>query len=734
MSMMLAEERRLLYRLLLLSFLIGGGIVFADTAANAQFVATVGAAQLPLTYIIASVAVIITGFLYTRSQRYLTLRQLIAGVMFILLLGTIIVWVGLTFFDSVPLVYGGLVWFRHVKMFGEIAFWTAAGSLLTLSQGKRMFGIVSTGKVLAEISAYFAVPLLVRGIGNVNLLLLSASLLGAATVLLLSLLRDYTAKVHTDEAQMRKTPSRYVWLIYLIVGLPAIGFFLIGFNFYTQAGIRFESAEQLAAFFGIFAGVMSIVVLLVNATMSARVLQRYGLVSVLAIRPIVLLLLTLPMIFAGNTVTLMFVLAMAMRFSDTLLYGSTHRPASAMLYQPLSPDVRVRVQGVAEGIVIALALGIAGVMLLVVGPDRVNLNAVLIIFVMACMLMALIALARAYPKTLQRALHKRFLTDAPFGLVFAPPTTAGADPLTTQLEQTLKDATVVLAAREAISEPLLFRAINENLTGIEDRVFELLATRYEPQTVRQVRDNLYLVDKRDIAVELGETLLSAEHRQLFAPLLRYHDGKRRLRDLSARFDTPERDETEWIRWLLTTKHIQPFSEWVQLVAAHVAQNTPALKGIAPKPDAQGGLPLVEKVTTLRNVSLFATTPDHILAQVGALLDEVSLHAGETIFEQGDLGTSMYIIVKGQMRAHADGHTLNYLNENDVFGEMAVLDPEARVASISAETDTLLLKLDQGPLFELMELRPEVSRGIIRVLSRHLRARVADINEIRQQKI
>lgn len=144
------------------------------------------------------------------------------------------------------------------------------------------------------------------------------------------------------------------------------------------------------------------------------------------------------------------------------------------------------------------------------------------------------------------------------------------------------------------------------------------------------------------------------------------------------------------------------------------------------------LSTVEKIIILKTVDIFTGTPDSILAEVAALLQEVELQAGDTIFDKGGPGDCMYIIVTGEVQAHDEGHTLNHLGEGDVFGEMAVLDPEPRVASISALEDTLLLRLDQEPFYELMEDRIEVARGIIRVLSGHLRNRVRDVTEVKTQ--
>jgi CRP-like cAMP-binding protein len=58
--------------------------------------------------------------------------------------------------------------------------------------------------------------------------------------------------------------------------------------------------------------------------------------------------------------------------------------------------------------------------------------------------------------------------------------------------------------------------------------------------------------------------------------------------------------------------------------------------------------------------------------------------------------------------------------------------EARVASITAIEDSQLLRLEREPFYELMEDRIEVARGIIQVLSRRLRDRIRDVNELRSR--
>jgi CRP-like cAMP-binding protein len=139
--------------------------------------------------------------------------------------------------------------------------------------------------------------------------------------------------------------------------------------------------------------------------------------------------------------------------------------------------------------------------------------------------------------------------------------------------------------------------------------------------------------------------------------------------------------------------------------------------------------LLEKMLVLKSVALFAGTPDEVLVAIAGLLGEEEYRAGQNIFAKGDQGSSMYIIVRGLVAVRDGPRTLNELGERAVFGEMTMLDPEPRVATVTALEDTLLLRLDHGPFYELLADRAEVAEGIIRLLAGYVRARVDDMSRL-----
>lgn len=133
---------------------------------------------------------------------------------------------------------------------------------------------------------------------------------------------------------------------------------------------------------------------------------------------------------------------------------------------------------------------------------------------------------------------------------------------------------------------------------------------------------------------------------------------------------------------------------------------------------------IEKVAILKSVNIFAETPDYVLASVATIVDEVDVAPGETFIHEGDLGDCMYVIIDGEVRVHNGDKTILTLGPGKSVGELAVLDPEPRVASVSALQDTHLFRIDKDAFDEVMVDRPEIAIGIIRALCQRVRMTTA----------
>src|SRR5262245_45350096 len=93
--------------------------------------------------------------------------------------------------------------------------------------------------------------------------------------------------------------------------------------------------------------------------------------------------------------------------------------------------------------------------------------------------------------------------------------------------------------------------------------------------------------------------------------------------------------------------------------------------------------LIEKVIVLKSLSIFAETRETILAEIAHLIKEVEVPKDAEIFQEGEVGDSMYIIFRGTVRIHKGDRTLAIFNEKDFFGELSLLDTETRSASATA---------------------------------------------------
>ena len=136
----------------------------------------------------------------------------------------------------------------------------------------------------------------------------------------------------------------------------------------------------------------------------------------------------------------------------------------------------------------------------------------------------------------------------------------------------------------------------------------------------------------------------------------------------------------------------------------------------------GSLGLVERVAALHRVQMFAGIPGRVLAAVAEAAVEERASQGEVLMEEGAVEAHLYAIVEGRVRVHRDGRALGELGPGATVGELAVLVPAPRSASVTALEPTLVLRVDQPVFDELLVEWPELAHGVIEELVSRLRAR------------
>ncbi len=133
---------------------------------------------------------------------------------------------------------------------------------------------------------------------------------------------------------------------------------------------------------------------------------------------------------------------------------------------------------------------------------------------------------------------------------------------------------------------------------------------------------------------------------------------------------------------------------------------------------------IERVAVLQRVGLFSSVPGHLLVGVARILEEVHVPAGATLIERGALEDWLFVVASGRVRAHVGERTLGERGPGGVVGELAVLAPAPRSASVTALEPTLVLRLRRRPFEELLDDRTEIARAVIAALASQLQ-KVAD---------
>lgn len=130
--------------------------------------------------------------------------------------------------------------------------------------------------------------------------------------------------------------------------------------------------------------------------------------------------------------------------------------------------------------------------------------------------------------------------------------------------------------------------------------------------------------------------------------------------------------------------------------------------------------IIEKILLLKNSDIFKTCNEVDLIDIASICIENYFDKGVNIFKKGDQGNCMYFIHSGQVSIHDGEHQLAVLSENEIFGELSLLDSESRSASATALTDCILLKIEQELFYDVVATNSDILKGIMRTLCRRLR--------------
>jgi len=323
--------------------------------------------------------------------------------------------------------------------------------------------------------------------------------------------------------------------------------------------------------------------------------------------------------------------------------------------------------------------------------------------------------------------------------------------------------TQALQSRLAGGGQRIVEALENELRAIKRRLILLLSFVFDRHVMERVRDHLSLRTSAHTAnaIEILELTVGPALARRIVPIFEFKDViipavstninhvTASLGDgLASIIVDPAGGHSSWTRACaiqLASVHVggdlnaslaraasdsEPIVREAAMLAVSSGPTTPAPTVSARTPigatirNVPGGkrsmLSTIDRILTLKSVDIFSETEDATLIDIATILEEVYADEGDAIIRRGEIGTCMYIIHDGRVRVHDGDRTFTEFGPGEIFGELSLLDPEPRSASVTAMVESLLLRLDQEAFYELVYDNPSVSRGIMRVLCRRLR--------------
>lgn len=496
-------------------------------ARDSLFLVKLGAAQLPLVFILTAFIIAPITTLYARASRTLKLSNLIYITSVILIVNLLALrW--MLELESSWVFYVFYIW---VSIYGALTasqYWLFANAVYDPAQGKRLFAFLNLGGILGALTGGEVTSLIVRrfGVATEDLLYFCIVFVAAFTVIVwlvwrrvLKGRREAGAPKRTagrEETKEKLTEmfsmirrSRHLAYLVGIIGLTMATASFVDFQFKTISVGHFPEKQALTSFLGTFYGRLSLVSLVLQVVFSYRLLRVLGVTGIVMFLPLGLLF--------GSTAMFIFpglVAAILLRGADGAFKYSLDKTGRELLFLPIPLEVKKRTKVFIDMFVDRWSRGMAGGALLlftVVLGFSVRQLSLVVIGLIVVWVILVILIRKQYINAFRDALNRREID-------------------VSQLTVNITDAATVQTLRESLASDnerevvyaldLLSDARDKSLAGdlepllgfpsgqVRLKSMQLLS-RLAPDTVRARAD--VLVRDEDPAVRLAAIELIDEN-------------------------------------------------------------------------------------------------------------------------------------------------------------------------------------------------------------------------------
>jgi CRP/FNR family cyclic AMP-dependent transcriptional regulator len=146
-----------------------------------------------------------------------------------------------------------------------------------------------------------------------------------------------------------------------------------------------------------------------------------------------------------------------------------------------------------------------------------------------------------------------------------------------------------------------------------------------------------------------------------------------------------------------------------------------------------------KLAMLRKHPIFCDLESEAFDQLCRYAKHLTLKRGATICSKGDPGNSLFAVISGTVKmsiSSPDGRSaiFNLIGAGEVFGEIAVLDGQARTADATANTNCELFVIDRREFLPFVRSHPALAMKFIELLCAKLRWTSDQVEQIILQNL
>ena len=393
------EETGPVSLLLAISFFMGLFLATVAVAAQTLFLSDPLISEkdeLPIALVVGGGLGFIATGLFNILMGRIPFRYLASFFLLLIIAATAFLEFGKDYVQDLSQLYRlGFTLILPFTFVSQLVFWGAFNRLFTLRQQKRVIGSVDVGMDIAQILAFFTIPIMLNfGVPVESLYTIGLVSLVIFLVLFIILSNKYLLKAATasagvlDEKENKKLTIwkffsfRYIVLlsVFIVVSFTALRF--IDYSFYNLTTTVFKPTE-LPYFLSLFEATVVIFGFFFATFATDKIQEEYGLRISLLINPLLIILFTTsalglgyffgydPTQGGGDSIVYFFIMVAMSKLVINLLRDALDTPVFKFYYIPIEKSIKLDAQTKIEGIITALATIVAGALIIFINQFKI---------------------------------------------------------------------------------------------------------------------------------------------------------------------------------------------------------------------------------------------------------------------------------------------------------------------------------------------------------------------------